>query len=554
MSKRVALVIGNSRYTKSALINPVNDASAMCEKLSGLGFEVIEAIDLVSHRNTQVLNIFEQKIKNADVALLFYAGHGFQIDGKNYLISVDAEINTFADLDSQTIKLDTILKIMTGPERASLIFLDACRDNPLFEESVRSLSGSGNRSFGISRGLARVEKVTGTFIAYATGPGEVAPDGKGKNSPFTAALLEHIDTPATSIGDIMIDVRKTVLRETGQKQEPWELTSLRTHFYFVEKQAENSPEQPNGFSEENTPQLYIKPQKIYMSEHEPRYWQEIANSEEPEALEEFLKKYPNGDYAYIAKARLSSIKQKLKEEQEAREKLTDSQKQEEKAKDQWCLIQDLEDLNVLLEFAKRYSDTSYYKKAFTRLLKAGVVISNTTSTDQIETLQPGSGKTGWFQEEPFMPQMVLIPSGSFQMGSPEDQAPIDNETPLHEVTIDKPFAVGRFEVTFEEWQACLDAGGCKGYMPNDQGWGRSKRPVINVNWHHVQSYLRWLNKKNVDGYRLPTEAEWEYAARGGTTTQFYWGDKINNDYVWYFGTSDYKSHPVGQKKPNPFGL
>ncbi|MGH1405737.1 MAG: formylglycine-generating enzyme family protein [Rhodomicrobiaceae bacterium] len=164
------------------------------------------------------------------------------------------------------------------------------------------------------------------------------------------------------------------------------------------------------------------------------------------------------------------------------------------------------------------------------------------------------------------PSMIVLPAGNFMMGSlakePGHQA---KEAPRHKVKISKPFAVGRFEVTFEEWQACLDAGGCKGYMPNDQGWGRSKRPVINVNWHHVQSYLRWLNKKTGKPYRLLTEAEWEYAARAGSNTIYWWGNRISRDYTNFGkvdccgGAVEGKDHwkytaPVGQFEANSFGL
>jgi formylglycine-generating enzyme len=140
-------------------------------------------------------------------------------------------------------------------------------------------------------------------------------------------------------------------------------------------------------------------------------------------------------------------------------------------------------------------------------------------------------------------QFLKIPAGCFLMGSDNG---FDFEAPVHKVCVDS-FYLGTYEVTQKQWSIFKDQNLSKFIGEN--------HPVQRVSWNDTQDYLQRLNTaEKTDRYRLPSEAEWEYAARGGTTTQFYWGDKINNDYVWYFGTSDYKSHPVGQKKPNPFGL
>ncbi len=157
------------------------------------------------------------------------------------------------------------------------------------------------------------------------------------------------------------------------------------------------------------------------------------------------------------------------------------------------------------------------------------------------------------------PEMVDVPAGHFEMGSPPgDSAAESNEKPQHAIAIAKPFAVSRYEITFDEWDACVADGGCHDYRPDDEDWGRSNRPVVNVSWKEAQAYTRWLSAKTGETYRLLTEAEWEYVARAGTTTRYWWGDAGGRDNAncrtcqsQWGGRS---TAPVGSFKPNPFGL
>ena len=152
------------------------------------------------------------------------------------------------------------------------------------------------------------------------------------------------------------------------------------------------------------------------------------------------------------------------------------------------------------------------------------------------------------------PEMIVLPAGHFVMGSPEGVGS-KQEHPSHTVTIAGPIAVAKFEVTFEEWDACVAGGVCT-HRPDDRNWGRGRQPVINVSWHDAKQYTAWLSNKTGVPYRLLSEAEWEYAARAGTTTRFFFGDEeaALSDYGWSTYNSELKAHPVGEKKPNAFGL
>jgi formylglycine-generating enzyme required for sulfatase activity len=169
-----------------------------------------------------------------------------------------------------------------------------------------------------------------------------------------------------------------------------------------------------------------------------------------------------------------------------------------------------------------------------------------------------------FKECDACPEMIVVPAGSFTMGSPTNERDRDSdEGPQHQVRFAQAFAVGKFSVTFDEWDACAADGGCNGYRPANEGWGRGKRPVINVSWNDAQAYLQWLSKKAGKTYRLLSEAEREYVTRAGTTTPFWWGSSVSTNQANYDGNYTYggrkgeyrqKTLPVESFQPNPFGL
>ena len=231
--KRVALVVGNSAYSNAnALANPANDANDMGSAMRALGIEVILGLDLDKRAFDAKVRDFSRALAGgADTGIFFYAGHGLQVAGRNYLVPVDAELKNERDLDFEAVSLDFVLKQMELERegKTNIVFLDACRDNPLARNLARSM---GTRSASIGRGLAQVQTGVGTFIAYSTQPGNVALDGTGRNSPFTAALAKGVREPGRNLTAVMIEVRREVLAATGGKQVPWDHSALTGDFYF----------------------------------------------------------------------------------------------------------------------------------------------------------------------------------------------------------------------------------------------------------------------------------------------------------------------------------
>src|SRR5215831_370604 len=228
--QRVALVIGNSAYQHTPrLENPKNDATDMAAVLKQLGFQVIDGFDLDKTAFERKVRDFSVALRTAEVGLFFYAGHGLQVAGQNYLVPVDAKAETADALDWEMVRLDLVQRTMERATTTNIIFLDACRNNPLARNLARAM---GTRSADIGRGLAPVESGVGTLISFSTQPGNVALDGKGRNSPFAGALVKHIAASNNDLNGLLIDVRKDVLEETQNAQVPWDHSSLTGHFYF----------------------------------------------------------------------------------------------------------------------------------------------------------------------------------------------------------------------------------------------------------------------------------------------------------------------------------
>jgi hypothetical protein len=228
-AERVALVIGNSAYRHTTpLVNPANDARAVTRALESVGFEVVAGYDMGADAMDEAVERFEKALEGAKVALVYYSGHGLGVDGVNYLVPVDAKLETKAALKREAVSADWLLgDVMEAEGRVSIVVFDACRNNPLtrsFATRTRSAVGSG---------LAEMRARTGSYFAFATAPGDVASDGAGANSPFTEAFLRHVATPGLEIDGMMKLVRRDVYEATGKDQLPWTNSALLGEFYFV---------------------------------------------------------------------------------------------------------------------------------------------------------------------------------------------------------------------------------------------------------------------------------------------------------------------------------
>ncbi len=281
--RRVALVIGNSDYWNFPdLPNPVNDARDIADRLSDLGFEVILGTDLTRQELLNSLLKFAGALVDADTSLFFYAGHGMQIEDVNHLVPVDLALSPDLRIDEQTVTVDRVVQLMNEFTETTIVFLDACRDNPLTEDIP-----IGSRDEGIGRGLARLRAAGGSYIAFATAPGSVAYDGEGRNSPFTRALLEHIATPNVDIRLMMSDVRRDVFEATYQKQMPWDSNSLIGRFYFLQDEQLSRLD-----AEQRT---------------EAEAWAALTGSTRREDFAEFLRSFPDGTFASLAQLKIDTL-------------------------------------------------------------------------------------------------------------------------------------------------------------------------------------------------------------------------------------------------------
>ena len=264
---RTALVIGNSAYQTDPLKNPANDADDMAQELRSLGFQVTLKKDATFRQMVEALNDFGRELKKGGVGLFYFAGHGVQSRGRNYLVPVSANVSSEADLEFEAVDANRVLAAMDDAgNRVNILVLDACRNNP-FARSFRSAS----------RGLAQMDAAKGSYVAFATAPGSVAADGTGRNGLYTEHLLKSLRASDSDIHKVFTRVTANVSQATGGKQVPWTASSLTGDFSFQARADERV------------------------------VWDVVKGSQNPAELEAYLQQFPNGLFASVARARLSSL-------------------------------------------------------------------------------------------------------------------------------------------------------------------------------------------------------------------------------------------------------
>ncbi|MDE2376461.1 caspase domain-containing protein [Bradyrhizobium sp.] len=288
--KRVALVLANSAYQNApSLPNPVNDGAVIARTLKDAGFDVVDSRhDLPALETRRVLRDFADAARGADIAVVYYAGHGIEVDGANYLIPVDARLERDTDVYDEALSLDRVLVAIEPAKQLRLVILDACRDNPFGKTMKRTIA-----SRGIGRGLAQVEPTSpNTLIAYSAKAGSTAQDGDGSNSPFTIALSKHLTTPGLDVRRAFGFVRDDVLKTTGNKQEPFVYGSLG---------GEDVPLVPVK-AVAAAPSAPVNPQADVRRDYELAL--QVGNKQ---AWDAFLAQHPDGFYASLAKLQLDKI-------------------------------------------------------------------------------------------------------------------------------------------------------------------------------------------------------------------------------------------------------
>ncbi len=465
--KRVALVIGNGAYVHaSELKNPASDAAAMAERLEALDFQVIKGTDLDENAMRRVVNEFAKAITTANVGVLFYAGHGLQVEGQNYLLPINAELKNEIDLQFQGVNVNFLLRIMESLNRTSIVLLDACRNNPLAERLARSMNKT--RSSTVSSGLARIETGVGTYIGFSTSPDSVALDGEGENSPFTTALVARLDTEGQDIETVMRNVRSDVIAATNGSQVPWGNSSLVGRGFVFRAAAEKPAAAVATTNSGESSQVELA------------YWNAIKDQNDVRQFVNYITKYPNGAFADIARLKIEDafgVKDKAAqtEKREAAAEQATSQNRNSAAEAvYWQSIQNSNDPRFFEAYLAQFPNGAFATLAKLKIdvlggKKQTETAALTAKAEKVETVE---------KVEKTDPVVEKAAEVTEKAAAKEEERGIEIaslDTKKQDVRSDKPEVVSTETVL--EIQRELDRIGCDVGRP-DGKWGNRSRGAL----------------------------------------------------------------------------
>ena len=613
---RIALVIGNSVYERAPkLSNPANDAAAMSEMFKRAGFDTVQLmLDGKAVEMRRALRNFSDDARNADIAIIYFAGHGIEIQGTNYLVPTDAVLERDIDAYDEAISLERLLSVIEPARQLRLVILDACRDNPFVKTMKHAIA-----SRAVERGLAKVEPVSpDTLVAFAAKAGSTADDGNASHSPFTAALVKYLPQPGLDLRRAFGYVRDDVMKVTRNRQEPFIYGSLG---------GDDFPLVPAPAVAASPPVPLVDPNIAARDDYALASQINVVS-----AWESYIKKYPTGFYSDLARvqrdqliaskaaqtaaeareaaerqkaaedarqaaekkaaeaarlaaekkaaeaARLAAEKKAADDAKAAQEARLAAEKKaaeearlaaEKKAAEEARLAAERKAAEAKAAEAKA-AEAARAKAAQANTQMAAVLPGDGRLGQEATTQRPAAGCAGASQQQVSLssdaaralslpeecalkakntfrecqncPEMVVVPAGEFLMGS--SKADIDNdlaavnEAPQHKVLIKQTTAIGRFEVTRDQFAAFVDSTGYKvsgrcmtfeQNVPKERenrsflapGYAQDgNHPAVCVSWADAQAYADWLSKTSGKTYRLPSEAEFEYAARAGGTARY----------------------------------
>ncbi|MGF6964470.1 formylglycine-generating enzyme required for sulfatase activity [Paraburkholderia sp. WC7.3g] len=489
-SRRVALVIGNGEYgdaTSPIRANAPRDADSISDALRARGFEVITRTNATPPQMRAAIDEFQRRLQTGDIALFYFAGHGMQIGRQTLLLPaarLDARADTRAPVSllNNGVDLKTVLHAMQSARagRLNLVILDTCLDNPFTPAAVA---------------IEQPGIPAATVIAYATSPGGFAADGP-RHGVYTGALLQALndaDASSQSLTVLFRHVADEVRAATRGTQQPW-LSVARSSIPTSDEIAIAS----SNTSDDRAVTLRsrgIMP-KESGEQYEITFWESIKDSNYPADYDAYLKSYPNGRFATLAHARIDRLRS--------------------------AASTPAVSATPAAQLARPATQASAAAPPPPHPAAAPAPAPTPPTT---AAAAPLAQKTvahpptaGEIRDCATCPIMVAVPAGSFAMGSNTDDP---SEKPVHHVSIGAPFAIGKFPVTVEQWNACVAANACQKLTPESNS--NKAAPARDLSWDDAQQYVKWLAKSTGKPYRLPTEAEWEYADRAGTTTAYWWG-------------------------------